>query len=376
MTNAAVIRTGDYAPEKVPNAAVIGTGFYVPEEILDNKFFVESRNNPYKVYKGENKKGLPVYLEDEEKSKKWLFRLSNKLFGWPCLEKRVLIDEKKIIDITGIRQRRMSAPDEFSSDMAQKAARAALENAKILPQDLEGIIIATITPDCSFPSTACIVQEKLGARNVNYAIDVAAACAGFGHALDIAEKRMKQEPGNYLVVGAETLTKITDYEEINCTLFGDGAGAVILAPAKEEKGILATVFHSITSDNKVNYIYKDKRGKLRMPEGHSVMKSATRYMIECAEEIKKVAGLSEEDVKLYIPHQANERIIKAIERKIDPEGKGKVYDNIERYGNMSSATCPIALAEAVEKGKVKEGDVVILVAFGSGLSVSGAAIRL
>jgi 3-oxoacyl-[acyl-carrier-protein] synthase-3 len=346
------------------NAAVLGAGLYVPEKILTNRFFIEENpiaykvngKNFYKVYIGQDENGEPIYKQKDGKD-----------------ELSELTDEI-IIKTTGIKERRKSAENEFSSDMAVKASQKAMKNAKLLPSDLEGIIIATISPDndANFPSTASRVQSKLGAMNVSYGHDLAAACAGFGYALEIANQRIKSGAGKHLIIGVENLTRITDYEERNCDLFGDGAGALILGPTEQDKGILKTKFYNDPFDGKMDYIYRDRKGKLRMPKGPQVFKYAVVYMKKCAAAIKQEANLSEEQISLYIPHQANINIIK----KIKEELGDKVYNNIENYGNMSSATCPIALAEAIEKGRLKENDVVIMVSFGSGLSVSGAAIKL
>jgi 3-oxoacyl-[acyl-carrier-protein] synthase-3 len=321
---------------------------YVPEKVIDNAFFIHSPNNPYLVYMGEDESGKPLFKEE-----------------------RVQLTSEKIAKSTGgIQTRRQIAAGETIVDMLERAFRDS-----DFPADrLDGIMIGTISDDKQFPSVACRLQDRIRATNVTYTADIKAACSGFTHALDYARLRVQEQGGYCLVAGVEALTRITDYEEVNCDLFGDGCGLVVLGQAKGDEGIIATKFKSDTSG--LNFIYRDELGKLRMPAGPEVFKRATSGMIELAHDLTKHAGISEEQVKLYVPHQANGRIIDYIENKIDPTKTGKIFRNISDYGNMSAATVPVALTEAIRKGRARKGDLVTLVDMGSGLAFGGALIRL
>jgi len=300
------------------------------------------------------------------------------------LEKMVQTSDEWITTRTGIKQRRLAAKDEASSDLAIKAGRRALEDARLNPKDLELIIVATITPDMHFPSTACFVQANLGAKKA-VCFDVSAACAGFVYALTIAQQFISRGVyKNALIIGAEVLSTITDWEDRNtCVLFGDGAGAAVVAEVKSG-GVLSTYLGSDGtkadllmipgggSRNPPTHETINKRLHYLKMQGNEVFKIAVKIMTEAAREALKQADLECSDVDLVIPHQANIRIIMAMAKKLDlpPE---RIYLNIEKYGNVSSASTAIALCEAVKTGRIKKGDIVLLDAFGSGL-VWGACV--
>ncbi|WEK56232.1 MAG: ketoacyl-ACP synthase III [Candidatus Cohnella colombiensis] len=296
------------------------------------------------------------------------------------LESMVETNDEWIVSRTGIRERRIAAPEQATSDLAYEASVRALEAAGITADQLDLIIVATITPDMLFPSTACILQEKLGAKKAA-AFDLSAACSGFIYSLASATAFMKM--GMYrrvLVVGAETLSRITDYTDRNtCILFGDGAGAVVLGEVAEGRGFKS---FELGADGAGGELLRLCGGGSRMPateqsiadrrhfiemNGRDVFKFAVRVMGSAADEALAKAGISKEDIDLLIPHQANIRIIQsAIERLNLPQEKCMI--NVDRYGNMSAASIPMALAEAVEEGRVKEGDTLVLVGFGGGLT--------
>lgn len=300
------------------------------------------------------------------------------------LEKMVDTSDEWITTRTGIRERRVIAKSEATSDLAAKAAREALENAGLKPADIELIIVATVTPDMQFPATACFLQQQIGAKAA-VCFDISAACAGFVYAIDIASQFIARGAyKNALVIGAEAMSTIVDWKDRNtCVLFGDGAGAVVLAEARSG-GILSSY---LGSDGAKTDLIKVPGGGSRHPvskeiidhrlpyikmEGSEVFKLAVTTMTEAAQVALKRANLGCQDIHLVIPHQANIRIILAMAKKLNlPEEK--IYLNIEKYGNMSSASTATALCEAVKEGRVKKGDIVLLVAFGAGL-VWGATV--
>lgn len=300
------------------------------------------------------------------------------------LEKMVETSDEWIITRSGIKERRLAAKHEATSDLALKAAKAALEDARLNPKDLEMIIVATITPDKPFPAVSCLLQHSLGAKNA-VCFDISAACAGFVYGIAVAQQFIAR--GSYknaLVVGAEVLSRVTDWEDRStCVLFGDGAGAAVLAEVRSG-GLLSV--HMGSDGSKADLLMIPAGGS-RIPvshqsidqrlhfikmQGNEVFKLAVTIMADAARTAFKQAGLECKDIDLVIPHQANIRIIKAMARKLGvaPE---KVYLNIEKYGNMSSASTATALCEAVKEGRIKRGDVVLLVAFGAGL-VWGACV--
>ncbi|HEY8528976.1 MAG TPA: beta-ketoacyl-ACP synthase III [Paenibacillaceae bacterium] len=296
------------------------------------------------------------------------------------LEQMVDTSDEWIVTRTGIRERRIAAPHEATSDLACEAAVRALDAAGVAAEDVDLIIVATITPDMFFPSTACLVQDRLGARNAA-AFDVSAACSGFIYALASAYGMIASGMyRNALVIGAECLSRITDYSDRNtCILFGDGAGAAVLGPVPPGRGFRSFV---LGADGSGGDLLKIPGGGSRIPatadsvaqgmhfmkmNGREVFKFAVRVMGSAAEEALEKAGLTKEDIDLLIPHQANIRIIQsALERLGLPEEKCVV--NVDRYGNISAASIPVALAEAVEEGRVREGDCLVLVGFGGGLT--------
>ena len=296
------------------------------------------------------------------------------------LEQMVDTSDEWIVTRTGIRERRIAAPHEATSDLAYEAAVRALNAAGVAAEDVDLIIVATITPDMFFPSTACLVQDRLGARNAA-AFDVSAACSGFIYALASASGMIATGLyRNALVIGAECLSRVTDYSDRNtCILFGDGAGAAVLGPVPEGRGFRSFV---LGADGSGGELLNIPAGGSRTPptadtvarhmhfmkmNGREVFKFAVRVIGTATEEALHKAGLTKEDIDLLVPHQANIRIIQsALERFGLPEEKCVV--NVDRYGNMSAASIPVALAEAVEEGRVREGDRLVLVGFGGGLT--------
>jgi len=303
------------------------------------------------------------------------------------LEKMVDTSDEWILTRTGIRERRIAAREEATSDLAFAAARAALDNAKLGPGDLDGIIVGTVSGDMIFPATSCLIQDRLGATKAA-AFDMNAACCGFifgvstAHAL-IASGQMNK----VLVVGVEVLSKLTDWSDrATCVLFGDGAGAAVLEPCEPGEGVLGTYMRSDGALADLLYI---RAGGTRYPtslesvqnkdhfikmKGDGVFKYAVRAMEDAAQQVLEQANLRLDDVDVFIPHQANVRIIDAVQRRLGlPEQK--VVVTLEKYGNMSSATIPIALDEAARNGRVKKGDLVLLVAFGGGLTWGAVLLR-
>ena len=329
-------------PERgLPRARILGTGSYVPEKVLTNA----------------------------------------------DLERLVETSDEWITSRTGIKERRVSAPDQASSDLACEAARRALDSAGLKATDLDLIVCATVTPDMFFPSTGCRIQNKLGATNAA-AMDLSAACSGFVYGLHLMRSMIAAGAARrILLVGVETLTKITDYtNRSTCVLFGDGAGAVILGPDTSGKGILASrigsdgqygdllcmpgggSLHPATADTvsqRLHYLHM---------KGNEVFKLAVRGMGEVSRGVMEDAGLTADDMSLLIPHQANIRMITATADRLDIP-MDRVFVNIHKYGNTSSASVPIALDEAVREGRVKDGDALTLVAFGGGLTWGAAAVR-
>jgi 3-oxoacyl-[acyl-carrier-protein] synthase-3 len=288
---------------------------------------------------------------------------------------------------TGIRERRMADEKTVSSDLAKEASLRALEMSKVTAKDLDIILVANVTGDTPFPSTACHLQAKLGAKGAAV-FDIAAACSGFLYGMEIG--RALIETGKYktiLLVGVEMLTRITDYKDRNtCVLFGDAAGAVVLKPGNKGHEVLAV---HLGSDGSLAHLLQQPGGGSRHPASHEtvekrmhfmqmvgneVFKYAVRAMEDSAIRAIKEAGIKVGDVDFLIPHQANIRIIKATAKrlKLPPE---KVYVNIDRYGNTSTASIPLAMDEANRKGLLKKGMHVVLAAFGGGFTWAGAVIR-
>jgi len=292
-----------------------------------------------------------------------------------------------IIERTGIRERRIASDDQAASDLAVPAALNALEAAGVSPEELDLILLGTVTPDYFFPSTACVVQNKIGARNAA-ALDTSVGCSAFIYGCNIASQFI--ETGRYehiLVIGVETLSKLTDYTDRNtCVLFGDGAGAAVLGPARGDGGILAT---HMKADGSLGYLLEMPGGGSRQPPTHEsldaklhyikmagreVFKNAVRSMVEAGQYVLDEAGYTGEDVDLLIPHQANWRIMSVVADKLKIPHE-KVFVNLDKYGNTSAASIPIALSEAVEQGRVKAGDLVLNVAFGAGFTWAANLVR-
>lgn len=303
------------------------------------------------------------------------------------LEKMVETSDEWIVSRSGIHERHVTDDQTATSDLASLAARRALEEAKISPEELDLIMVATATPDMVFPSTACLLQDILGAKNAAH-MDLVAACSGFVYGLSIGDAIISS--GRYrtiLVIGAETLTKITDYQDRStCVLFGDAAGAVILRPTQEDRGVLETYLGGNGSLWRLLYM---PAGGSRMPASHEtvdkrlhtikmsgneVFKAAVKAMGDAALKVLQQAGLTSQDVDLMIPHQANIRIIRATAKRIHLPIE-RVYINIDRYGNTSAASIPLALDEARRKGLGKKGDIWLLVAFGGGFTWGSVLIR-
>jgi 3-oxoacyl-[acyl-carrier-protein] synthase III len=306
------------------NAGIIGIGKYVPEKVLTNRE----------------------------------------------LEEMVDTSDEWIRTRTGIEERRIAPDGMDTSDMAFYAAEKALKDANLAAEDLDLILVATVTPDQPFPSVACMIQDRLGARKAA-AMDMSAACSGFMYAMITAKQFI--ENGAYkhvLVVGSEKLSKILDWNDRNtAVLFGDGAGAAVLGPVSEGKGILSFELGSDGSGAK--HLYQNEYVEMN---GREVFKFAVRQMGESSLNVIEKAGLAKEDVDFLIPHQANIRIMEASRQRLNlPEEK--MSYTIKKYGNTSSSSIPMALVEEVENGKINDGDLVILVGFGGGLTWGAVALR-
>lgn len=328
-------------PELVRGATITGTGMYVPDRVLSNA----------------------------------------------DLERIVETSDEWIVERTGIRERRIAAPEQASSDLALIAARRALDMAQMLPTEVQHIVLATTTPDRILPSCACTLQQKLGATNaVGY--DVFAACTGFVFGLGIAQGLIAgRVADNVLVVGVETLSRVTDYTDRNtCVLFGDGAGAVVMRPCAAGEGLLAVEMHS---DGELGEVLEVPAGISRNPASETTVRArehfirmhgkrlfpfAVRAMEESLRLSLKRAGLGVDDLEMVIPHQANLRIIDAVRERMSLPAE-KMIVNIDRYGNTSSASIPITLDEVVRAGRLKPGDNVGFAAFGGGVTWGASVMR-
>ncbi len=324
-------------------AKIAGVGKYLPEKILDNAYFESI-----------------VETSDE-----WI-------------TKRV-----------GVKERRMSAPDEFSSDLGAKAAEAALNDAGMTAEEIDLIILATVSPEMYTPSVSCMIQSKIGASRA-VAFDINAACSGFIFAVSTANMFIKSGAyKNALVIGADTLTKITEYKDrATCVLFGDGAGAAVLTATSEKTGVLGTVLGSDGSQGNLltccglkaseedteRRPFSENKRTIWM-DGQAVFKFAVKTMESATIEVAEKCGVKVDDLNLIIPHQANKRIIEGARKRLKLDGD-KVFCNVEKYGNMSAACVPIALCEAVEQGRVKRGEKLVIVGFGGGLTWGSALIEL
>ncbi|MFA5257311.1 MAG: beta-ketoacyl-ACP synthase III [Opitutales bacterium] len=289
---------------------------------------------------------------------------------------------------TGIRERHIARPDEATSDLGTEAAKAALANAGMRPDEIDLIIVATITPDMPFPSTACFVQTKLGLKNVP-AFDITAACSGFLYALDVAAGMLRGGAyRNILVIGAEKLSSVTNWDDrTTCVLFGDGAGAVVLGISDTPgEGILDSLLGADGQDFAILHIPAGGSAKptsmqtvqdgghfIHM-QGNQVFKIAVRAMEQSATTILERQGLTADQITWVIPHQANNRIIEAISQRLGI-GMDRFWVNLDSFGNTSSASIPIALDEAYRAGSIKKGDNLLFVSFGAGLTWASTLIK-
>jgi 3-oxoacyl-[acyl-carrier-protein] synthase III len=307
---------------------ISGTGSYLPERVLTNKEF-ES------------------YLETSDE--------------W-------------IRDRTGIEQRRIVADDELVVDMAEHAAKRALEAANLSAHDIGLIIVATTTPDLVFPSVACVLQSKLKGTIPCPAFDIQAACSGFIYALSIADLYVKQGVVKHaLVIGAEAMSRLMDWSDRGtCILFGDGAGAVVIS-ASETPGIIATHLHADGSCHPLLYSEKREHPNIHM-NGAEVFKQAVGELSDIVDETLEKNNIQKQDIDWLVPHQANLRIIKAAAKKLSLP-MDRVVVTVDRHGNTSAASVPLALDEAVRDGRIKRGELLLLEAFGAGFSWGSALIR-
>lgn len=303
------------------------------------------------------------------------------------LEKFVDTTDEWIVTRTGIRERRIAAEDEYTSDLAAKAALNAIENADIKPEEIDLIIVATATPDMFFPSTACFVQSKIGAKNAA-CFDVSAACSGFLYALETAQQFITSRTyDTILVIGAEKLSSIVDWKDRNtCVLFGDGAGAAILRHRGGSHGVIATQMGSDGGYSDILYIpggasrypitadNVDQRLNAIKMNGKETYKQAVNAMLKAANQALEQAHLTSADLACIIPHQANIRIIEAIADRMGVPME-KFMVNLDRYGNTSAAAVAIALDDANRSGRMKEGDYILLVVFGGGLTWASSVIQ-
>lgn len=329
-------------PQRLP-VAIVGTGSYVPERRLTNA----------------------------------------------DLEKMVETSDEWIMTRTGIKERRIAAPDEYTSHMGTKAAERALESAGISAEEVDLIIVSTITPDTFTPSTACYIQNNIGAKNAA-AFDIGAACCGFVYAMKTAVQFIGTgQVRTALIIAAEKLSTVVNWEDrATAVLFGDGAGAAVLRLADQE-GDGAVLATSIGSDGRLHDLIQIPGGGSARPitsenaherlatlamRGNEVFKHAVTRMKESAEDVISRAGITSEDIALVVPHQANLRIINAVAQRLDID-EDKVFINIHKYGNTSAAAIAIAFDEARREERFKKGDNVILVTFGAGLTWAAAAIR-
>lgn len=295
------------------------------------------------------------------------------------LEKMVDTSDEWITSRTGIKERRI-VTDQTTSDLAVLAGEKALRHAGVDPGEIEMVIVATITPDMAFPSTACLVQARLGCTKAA-AFDLSAGCSGFVYALDVATSMVRS--GQYkriLLIGADVLSGITDFtDRSTCVLFGDGAGAAVIGPV-QGRGVISTYLGADGSGGEKLCLPRTKSeagahqdGYIRM-EGNDVFKFAVRIMGDAALEVLRRGGLTADSVDLFIPHQANIRIIDAAAKRLGLDAD-KIFVNVQKYGNTSAASIPLALAEAYEAGRIKPGDVLTLVGFGAGLTWAAAAVE-
>jgi 3-oxoacyl-[acyl-carrier-protein] synthase III len=303
------------------------------------------------------------------------------------LEKMVETNDEWIRTRTGIRERHIAEDGTASSHLATEAAKALLAKTKTDPSEIDLIIVASVTPDMFFPATACLVQDRLGAKRA-WGFDLSAACSGFAYALTVGAQFVGSGAHRkVMVIGSDVMSSILDYtDRSTCVLFGDGAGAVLLEPAKDGEGIL-DFSHDIDGSGG-QYLYMPGGGSLHPPthetidkkmhvvhqEGSQVFKYAVRRMAELAACLLERNGFSSDDLALVVPHQANLRIIRAMQQRLGVDDS-KVMVNIDKYGNTTGGTIPLGLRDAVEQGRLKKGDLVLLAAVGAGYTTGGLLMR-
>lgn len=286
------------------------------------------------------------------------------------LEKTMDTSDEWIRTRTGIEERRIAGDDLDTSGLALRAAQKAIEDAKIAPEKIGLILVATVTPDSPFPSVACRIQEELGAMNAA-AMDISAACAGFMYGMVTAKQFIEGGAYKYvLVVGVEKLSKITDWNDRGtAVLFGDGAGAVVMGQVSENRGILAFELGADGTGGK--HLYQDE---YIIMNGREVFKFAVRQMGESSINVLEKSGLAKEDVDMLVPHQANIRIMEASRQRLELPLE-KMSKTVHKYGNTSAASIPISIVEELEAGKIKDDDVIVMVGFGGGLTWGAIALR-
>jgi len=303
------------------------------------------------------------------------------------LEKMVETNDEWIRSRTGIRERHIAEDGTASSHLATHAAKALLTQTKTDPAEIDLIIVATVTPDMFFPATACLVQDRLGAKRA-WGFDLSAACSGFAYALTVGAQFVGSGAHRkVLVIGSDVMSSILDYNDrATCVLFGDGAGAVLLEPAKDGEGILD--FSHDVDGSGGQYLYMPGGGSLHPSthetidknmhvvhqEGSQVFKYAVRRMAELAACLLERNGFTPDDLALVVPHQANLRIIRAMQQRLGVDDS-KVMVNIDKYGNTTGGTIPLGLRDAVEQGRLKKGDLVLLAAVGAGYTTGGVLMR-
>ncbi len=322
------------------NSAILGTGSYVPSRVLTNA----------------------------------------------DLERMVVTSDSWIVERTGVRERRLVESGQACSDLALEAAQRALLAAKLKATDIDLILLATCTGDMPLPSTACLLQHRLGATRAA-ACDISAACCGFVYALSIADAYIKTGMRYVLVVASEVMSAITDWTDRNtCVLFGDGAGAVVLGPGTQESRVLSTHLHANGHLPEMIHVpgggskapaskevLDNKQCFIKM-KGNETFKIAVKSMEEAAHEAVKANGVAMEDVNVFIPHQANMRILKAVNQRLGL-AQEKLMINLDKFGNTSAASIPLGLDEAVLSQKIQKGHLVLLAAFGAGLTWASALVR-
>ena len=304
------------------------------------------------------------------------------------LERIVSTSDEWIVTRTGISERRIAADGEATSDLAERAGRRALEAAGVDPIDVDLILVSTVTPDMFFPSTGCLLQERLGTLHAA-AFDLSAACSGFIYGLSVADAYLRAGlMRNILVIGAETLSKLVDWKDRNtCVLFADGAGAALVQRTTGDARVLSTHLYADGSKGGQlivpgggsrhpisQKVVDENLAKIKMANGNEVFKTAVRAMEEAAVAALKANGVEISDIDLFVPHQANGRIINATAQRLGLP-KERIVVNIDRFGNTSAASIPIALDGAVRAGRLKPGDLLLMVAFGGGLTWGSALVR-